>query len=121
MGHLAKMIGAPLFSLLQSFSMERIRIQVRPAAHRTVIVGFQENVLRVDLSAPPVDNRANEELVKLLARELGIARGRVNVRHGQTGRQKLVEIDAPADLVATWLARYRAKEHPSTPKPGSAE
>ncbi|HUX85411.1 MAG TPA: DUF167 domain-containing protein [Chloroflexota bacterium] len=96
--------------------MERVRVHVRPSARRTAVVGYQEGILRIDLNAPPIDNRANDELVKLLARELGIARGRVSVRHGQTSRQKLVEIDASVDVVAAWLASYRAKEHPSGQK-----
>jgi uncharacterized protein (TIGR00251 family) len=47
----------------------------------------------VRVTAPPVDGRANAAVVKLLAKRIGVARGRVSVVRGERSRAKLVRID----------------------------
>lgn len=65
-----------------------LRVHVRPRSSRSAIVGVREGVLDVALSAPPVDGEANAELIKLIARTLGVRRAEVAIKSGQTGRQK---------------------------------
>jgi uncharacterized protein YggU (UPF0235/DUF167 family) len=55
-------------------------------------VAVREGALAVRLAAPPADGAANEELVALLARVLGIARGNVVITRGHGSRTKLVEL-----------------------------
>jgi uncharacterized protein YggU (UPF0235/DUF167 family) len=69
------------------------------------VTNFDGAVLHVELAAPPRDNRANEELLRLLAAELRVAPSRIQLIHGRAGRHKLVEIDAPIDEIRSWLAR----------------
>jgi uncharacterized protein YggU (UPF0235/DUF167 family) len=45
------------------------------------------------VAAPPERGRANEALVELLARALGVPRSRVSVVGGQTGRRKIVDVE----------------------------
>ena len=45
------------------------------------------------LASPPVDGRANEELVRWLAKELGVPRSAVTLLRGQTSRSKQLRID----------------------------
>ena len=79
--------------------MESTRIAVRltPRASRDEIVGFDEEgeeaALRVRVTAPPVESRANVALTRLLAKRLGVARGAVRVVAGQRSRQKVVAVD----------------------------
>lgn len=47
--------------------------------------------------APPVDGQANEALVELLSKELGVAKSRVHITAGHTSRQKVVRIDEMSD------------------------
>ena len=66
------------------------------------------DALRVRLAAPAIEGRANEALVAWLARELGLPRRAVALRHGMTGRRKRVALACPAAQVIAWLdALYR--------------
>jgi uncharacterized protein (TIGR00251 family) len=71
----------------------RITVRLTPRASRDAIEGWSGDVLRVRVTAPPVDGRANEALVRLLAVTLGIAPSRLSIVTGAAGRTKLVEID----------------------------
>jgi uncharacterized protein (TIGR00251 family) len=57
------------------------------------VAGVHGAALKVRLHAPPGDGAANEELVKFLARSLGVARRAVRIVAGQTSRSKVVEIE----------------------------
>jgi uncharacterized protein len=48
--------------------------------------------IKVRLTSPPVDDAANEELIALLARALGVTRGAVRIISGARGRSKVVEV-----------------------------
>jgi uncharacterized protein len=63
-----------------------------------------DGVLRVRVSAPPVEGAANQALVRLLADELGVARRDVRLVAGAAGRQKLIMVDgvAPEAIVERW-------------------
>ena len=64
------------------------------------MAGLSEGVLRVRLTAPPVENRANEALVRFLAEALGVPRGCVEIVAGDRGRNKIVRVRgvAPDEL-----------------------
>jgi uncharacterized protein len=69
-----------------------VRVRVQPRAARDEVVGWREQTLRVRVSAPPVDGRANEAVERLLARAVGVAPSAVRVVRGAAGRDKLVRI-----------------------------
>ena len=71
----------------------RIRLRVQPRASRTEVVGAHGDVLRVRLTAAPVDGAANEALVRFLAELLGVSKGAVQLVGGETGRTKLVKVE----------------------------
>ena len=48
--------------------------------------------MRVRLAAPPVDGKANQRLIRLLAKRLGVRQVDVAIIHGQSSREKLIEI-----------------------------
>ena len=52
-------------------------------------------MLRVRVAAPPVDNAANQALVRLLADALGLPRRDVRIVAGASGRTKVVVVDGP--------------------------
>ena len=70
----------------------RFAVRVQPRASRSAIAGVQDGALRVRLAAPPVDGAANEELVRLLARWLGVARRDVSIVGGAASRSKVVDV-----------------------------
>lgn len=83
---------------------EDVRISVRliPRAARDEVAGERRGSLLVRVSAPPVDDRANEALVHLLAKRLRVGRGKVGLVSGRRARQKVVAV---AGLSAEEVAR----------------
>ena len=71
----------------------RIAVHITPRASADQVIGWAGDALRVRVTAPPVEGRANEALVRLLAHVLGVAPGRVRVVAGAKARRKLVEIE----------------------------
>ena len=67
-------------------------VRVIPRASKSEIVGEHDGALKVRLAAPPVDGAANEELIKLLAKEFGAAKSGINIVSGQTAKTKQVRI-----------------------------
>jgi uncharacterized protein len=71
-----------------------LAIRVTPRARKNEIVEVQsDGTVRIRLTAPPVEGKANEALVVFLADVLGIAKSRIQVVAGASGRDKLVTID----------------------------
>jgi uncharacterized protein (TIGR00251 family) len=68
-------------------------VKVHPRAKRSGIAGRFGEAWKLDLAAPPVDGKANEECVRWFAERAGVARSRVRIVSGATGRMKVVEIE----------------------------
>jgi uncharacterized protein (TIGR00251 family) len=69
-----------------------LRVRVQPRAARDEIVGWRDGALRVRVTAPPVEGRANEAVAALLGRALGVRAAAVTVIAGDRGRDKLVRV-----------------------------
>ena len=67
-------------------------VRVQPRASRDEIVGEYQDGLKIRLTAPPVDDRANEALRKLLASRLKVPLSAVRIMSGEHSRTKRVEI-----------------------------
>ncbi len=76
-------------------------VRVVPRASRDQLGPVQEGALSVRLSAPPVEGAANAALVKLLAKRLEVAKGRVRVIAGEHSRQKRLWVEGlePAEVL----------------------
>jgi len=70
-----------------------IEVRVVPRAARNEIAGFTGGALRIRLTAPPVEGKANQSLVKFLAARFGVRRGNVRILAGGTSRNKRVLIE----------------------------
>ena len=72
---------------------------MQPGAKRTAVDGTHGEAgdarLRLRLAAPPVDGKANAELLRFLAAAFGVPLRQVHLVRGATSRQKSVRIDAP--------------------------
>lgn len=69
-----------------------VTVHVLPRASREEVAGLFGDAVRVRLTAPPLDNRANEALVRFLAAALGVSRSRVEIIAGKRGRKKVVRV-----------------------------
>ena len=68
-------------------------VRVTPRASRDQVVGWADGVLRLRVSAPPVEGNANVALAKLLAKALGVPRRRIAVVRGLRDRNKQVIVE----------------------------
>ena len=67
-------------------------VRVVPRASKSEIVGEHDSALKVKLKSPPVDGAANDELIRLLSKELGVPRSAVEIVAGQRSKAKRVRI-----------------------------
>jgi uncharacterized protein (TIGR00251 family) len=63
-------------------------VRAQPGARKAGIVGEHAGALKVAVTAPPEDGRANKALVKVLSEALGLKRSQVELLSGQTSREK---------------------------------
>jgi hypothetical protein len=68
----------------------RLRLKVQPRASRTEVVGIHGEMVRIRLTAPPVDGAANEALLRFLAEKLSVPPSAVHLLSGHGSRSKVV-------------------------------
>ncbi|MEK7703573.1 MAG: DUF167 domain-containing protein [Myxococcota bacterium] len=69
-----------------------VDVLVAPRASRSRIVDVHDNRLKIQITAPPTEGKANAALVELLARTLGVAKVQVDVVGGASSRRKTVRL-----------------------------
>lgn len=69
-----------------------IRLRVMPRARRNAII-VEDGLIRVHVTAPPEDGKANAAVAKLLAKSLGVAKSRLTLLRGASSRDKLFRLD----------------------------
>jgi uncharacterized protein (TIGR00251 family) len=80
-------------------------VRVVPRASHNELVGLYNGALKVRVTAPPVEGAANEELVKFLARKLGVSRTSVTLVAGSNTKQKLIRITDPTAATREQLTK----------------
>jgi len=95
----------------QSKDGVRVAVHVVPRSARNMIVGIHGGALRIRLNAPPVGGAANDALIAIVAKALGVPRRQVEIISGHTSRIKVVSVSGlTRDVVERKLAeRLRAK------------
>lgn len=74
-----------------------IGVKVKPGARADKVESQPDGSLRVSVKAPPVDGKANEAVIAVLAKHFGVRRADVVLKRGASGRDKLFEIgNAPS-------------------------
>jgi hypothetical protein len=72
----------------------KIKVKTIPRASVPGIEELKENELKVKLKSPPVEGKANQELIKLLADYYKIPKSRIEITKGLTSRNKIIKITA---------------------------
>lgn len=73
---------------------------LQPKASADAFAGLHGDRLKIRLSAPPLDGRANAQLLVFLAAAFGVSKSQVSLEAGQQSRQKRVRIQQPRQLPA---------------------
>lgn len=77
-----------------------LNLYIQPKASRDQIVGPHGEELKIAITAPPVDGKANAHLTRYLAKQFRVAKGQVSILKGELGRHKQVRIDDPVQIPA---------------------
>lgn len=75
--------------------MRILSVKVKPNAKQQSIRQEADGSLTIQLKSPPVDGKANQELIQLLAKELGVSKAAIRIKSGSTSKLKRIEIDEP--------------------------
>ncbi len=82
-----------------------LRVRVVPRASRSMIAGEIDGAVKIRIASPPVDGAANEELVRFLAKLLGVGRSSVQILAGQTSKNKIIGVSGiSVELIRSKLA-----------------
>jgi uncharacterized protein (TIGR00251 family) len=71
----------------------RIYVKVIPRSSKNEVQEISKGEYKVKLTAPPVEGKANEMLVELLAEHFGVAKSLVNIAGGKSAKRKIVDIE----------------------------
>ena len=77
----------------------KLQIKVIPSSSKDCIVGWLENTLKIKVKAPADRGKANKAVIKLLKRNLELAKGSISITKGTTSGNKIIEIDGINDDV----------------------
>ena len=69
------------------------QVKVKPNSKNQSIEEAEDGSLTVHLKSPPVDGKANEELIQILSKKFNVSKSRIFIKSGLSSRNKLVEID----------------------------
>lgn len=100
------------FKLHSGKSGAALTLRVTPRARKTEFAGvLEDGILRVRVAAPPVEGKANAELLSFLAKVLGVRKNRLEIIAGQRGLDKIVSVlDLSAEEVQTRISAWLAAQ-----------
>jgi uncharacterized protein (TIGR00251 family) len=85
----------------------RLHLHIQPNARTTEVVGEHGAALKIRLQAPPVDGKANQALLKWLAKQLGLRQAQLTLISGELAREKVIGVWAADCTEAAILEALR--------------
>jgi hypothetical protein len=73
--------------------MKKLSVKVKPNSKQQKIEVGDDGGLTIRLQSPPVEGKANAELIQLLAKTYGVRKSQVHIKSGVTAKIKQIEID----------------------------
>jgi uncharacterized protein (TIGR00251 family) len=67
-----------------------LRVKVTPGSSRNALAQLTEDRLTVKLTSPPVDGKANKQLIKFLSKKLGVSASSISIMRGVSSREKIL-------------------------------
>jgi uncharacterized protein (TIGR00251 family) len=81
-----------LIPIHESPTSASFAVKVHPRAKKNAITGELGDALKLSLTTPPVEGRANEACIKFFAKLLKVPRSSVTIASGQTSRNKVIRV-----------------------------
>ena len=69
-----------------------IQVQIQPRSSKDQIIGIHNGRLKIKISAPPVDGKANQNLIEFIAKALGVSKSKIEIVKGRTSKLKTLKI-----------------------------
>ena len=69
-----------------------LSLRVEPRSSKSEIIGFHGERLKIKIKAPPVDGKANKEVIAFLADKLNVKKADISIVSGKSSRYKVVKI-----------------------------
>jgi uncharacterized protein (TIGR00251 family) len=85
-------MGMSHFKVTEAEGGVTFPVRVVPRASKNEIAGVHGDALKVRLTAPPVEGKANETLIVFLAQRLGVRKSQVEIVAGTTSRRKMIRV-----------------------------
>jgi uncharacterized protein (TIGR00251 family) len=82
-----------------------IEVKVVPKSGRDEIRGFVNGTLKVSVSAPPIEGKANERLIELISSTIGVPRSDITIIKGRTSRIKTIGIEGVSQSKFNWFKK----------------
>lgn len=86
-----------------------LECRLQPKSSLDEFVGEHDGQLKIKITAPPVDGKANAHLVKFLSKSFGVSQSQVEIERGETGRSKRIRIRAPSKFPANLKLQFNDK------------
>lgn len=83
---------------LQEMQVTVISVKVKPNSRVSLLAQVEGGAWLAQLKSPPIDGKANEELLTLVARQFGCRKSAVSLKSGASARLKLVRIEGPSPI-----------------------
>jgi uncharacterized protein (TIGR00251 family) len=100
------MTGTPIIPIRETDAGVVFRIRVVPKASRSEAAGIQDGALKLRITAPPVEGKANDACIRLIAEIFGVKKTQVAILAGHASRTKTVSISGiRAEAVAAFLPK----------------
>src|SRR5580658_10179090 len=81
-----------MFAIVETVGAVTFVVKVHPRAKKNAITGELGDALKLYLTTPPVDGRANQACIEFFAKLLKVPRSSVTIASGQTSRNKIIRV-----------------------------
>lgn len=78
-------------------------IFLQPRASRNSLVGLHDNAIKIALTAPPVDGKANKQLIYFLSSLFGVKKSDIDIISGEHSRRKRISVCKPSQFPANFF------------------
>jgi uncharacterized protein (TIGR00251 family) len=81
-----------LISITESGGSVAFSVKVHPHARKNAITGELDGAMKISLTSPPIDGKANDACIEFIAKFLKVPRSSVTITSGQSSRRKLIRV-----------------------------
>jgi uncharacterized protein (TIGR00251 family) len=71
-----------------------LKIRVQPKSSSNRVLGYEDGIVKLRVTAPPIDGQANAGVISLLAKTLGISKSKLQIIRGESSRDKVIAVEA---------------------------